>query len=246
VTAPDPSLPWDTAQAADAYRDRDMRLARNLIFPTVLARLGSAVRAGRTVVDIGCGTGALTTHLAETRECTVQGLDPSAAMLDIARADRRHPLVHYRLFDGRSLEWIPDGSVDAVVCCLVYCTDPDDDRLAALTGEIRRVLRPGGPFVLADLNPEATGEQFSTLRYGDPGTEYADGDTVPTTLRRLNGASVTTACHYRSLPRYRALLTGAGFPQPDLDLPLATPPDDGAPPAAEARVAPYMVLSARA
>jgi ubiquinone/menaquinone biosynthesis C-methylase UbiE len=145
VTAPDPSLPWDTAQAADAYRDRDMRLARNLIFPTVLARLGSAVRAGRTVVDIGCGTGALTTHLAETRECTVQGLDPSAAMLDIARADRLHPLVHYRLFDGRSLEWIPDGSVDAVVCCLVYCTDPDDDRLAALTGEIRRVLRPAGP-----------------------------------------------------------------------------------------------------
>lgn len=246
MTAPDRDpLPWDTAQAADAYRDRDMRLARNLIFPTVLERLGPDARAGRTVLDIGCGTGALTSHLAETRDCTVHGLDPSAAMLDIARADRPHPRVHYRLFDGRALGWIPDGSVDAVVCCLVYCTDPDDTRLAALTGEIHRVLRSGAPFVLADLNPEATGEQFSTLRHGEPGAVYADGDTVPTTLRRLSGATVTTACHYRSLRRYRALFTDAGFPSPELDLPLAKPRDDGVPPAAETRVAPYMVLSAR-
>ncbi|WP_264937152.1 class I SAM-dependent methyltransferase [Streptomyces sp. A012304] len=246
MTASDqPPVPWDTVQAADAYQDRDMRLARTLIFPTVLRRLGPAVRPGGTVLDVGCGTGALTTHVAEARECTVHGLDLSTAMLDIARADRPHPRVHYRAFDGKSLEWIPDGSVDAVVCCLVYCTDPDDGRLAALTGEIHRVLRPGAPYVLADLNPQATGEQFSTLRYGEPGAVYADGDTVPTFLRRLSGTTVTTACHYRSLPRYRALLTDAGFPAPDFDLPLAQADGDGAPQPAETRLAPYMVLSTR-
>ncbi|CAM5265913.1 Methyltransferase OS=Streptomyces aurantiogriseus OX=66870 GN=GCM10010251_85300 PE=4 SV=1 [Streptomyces aurantiogriseus] len=124
-------------------------------------------------------------------------------------------------------------------------TDPDEARLAALTGEIHRVVRPGAPFVLADLNPEATGARFSTLRYGEPGAVYADGDTVPTTLRRLSGTTVTTACHYRSLPRYQDLLTGAGFPAPDLDLPLAPPQGDGASQPAETRLAPYMILSAR-
>ncbi|MFJ9586148.1 class I SAM-dependent methyltransferase [Streptomyces acidicola] len=184
------------AQAADAYRDRDMRLARELIFPAVLRRLGPAEGTGQVVLDVGCGTGALAVHLAEARGCTVHGLAPSSAMLDIARADRPHPRVDYRLFDGRSLHWIVDDDVDAVVCCLVYCTDPDDRRLADLTREIHRVLRPGAPYVLADLNPRAIGEAFSTLRYGEPGTVYADGDTVPTTLRRLSG----TRHHGLALP----------------------------------------------
>ncbi|MEW2399316.1 class I SAM-dependent methyltransferase [Streptomyces sp. NPDC046862] len=242
-----PPLPWDTAQAADAYRDRDMRLARELIFPAVLRRLGPADATGQVVLDVGCGTGALAAHLAEVRGCTVQGIDPSSSMLEIARADRPHPLVDYRLFDGRSLHWIADDAVDAVVCCLVYCTDPDDHRLADLTREIHRVLRPGAPFVLADLNPQATGEAFSTLRYGEPGADYADGDTVPTTLRRLSGTTVTTACHYRSLTHYEALLTEAGFTSPDLDLPLMPHGDESsAQGPAETRVAPYMVLTAHA
>jgi hypothetical protein len=39
VTAPDRApLPWDTAQAADAYRDRDMRLARLRPGPENLGR----------------------------------------------------------------------------------------------------------------------------------------------------------------------------------------------------------------
>lgn len=242
-----PPLPWDTTQAADAYRDRDMRLARELIFPTVLRRLGPAEGTGQVVLDVGCGTGALAVHLAETRGCTVHGLDPSSAMLDIARADRPHPRVDYRLFDGRSLHWIADDDVDAVVCCLVYCTDPDDRRLADLTREIHRVLRPGAPFILADLNPQAIGEVFSTLRYGEPGTVYRDGDTVPTTLRRLSGTTITTACYYRSLPHYEALLTEAGFASVDLDLPLvASSHDSGALEPAETNVAPYMVLTTHA
>ncbi|WP_328874210.1 class I SAM-dependent methyltransferase [Streptomyces sp. NBC_00287] len=208
-----------------------MRLARQLIFPAVLDRLGAAPDPGAMVLDIGCGTGALALELAESRGWAVQGVDPSAHMLDIARADRPHPRVDYRLFDGRRLDWLPDGSVDAAVCCLVYCTDPDDRRLAALTAEIHRVLRPGAPYVVADLNPGAVGEQFSTLRYGDPGASYAEGAPVPTVLRQLDGGSVTTVCYFRPESAYGALLTGAGFPAPTTE----TPP-------AETGTAPYMVL----
>ncbi|GAA3101486.1 hypothetical protein GCM10017687_10830 [Streptomyces echinatus] len=109
------------------------------------------------------------------------------------------------------------------MCCLVYCTDPDDERLAGLTAEIRRVLRPGAPYLLADLNPAATGVAFSTLRHGEPEAVYGDGDPVPTLLRLRDGTMMTSATYYRSLDRYRSLLTGAGFPSPTVELPRSRP-----------------------
>ncbi|MFD4551868.1 class I SAM-dependent methyltransferase [Streptomyces sp. NPDC058466] len=157
MIADDDPFGWASTAAADAYRDRDMRLAEKLIFPAVLQRLGGGSGPDRLVLDIGCGTGAIAAQLAGTGEWTVQALDLSADMLDIARADRPHPRISYRLFDGRTLNWLADNSVDAAVCCLVYCTDPDDGRLAGLTTEIHRVLRPGAPYLLADLNPAAPG-----------------------------------------------------------------------------------------
>ncbi len=38
------------------------------------------------------------------------------------------------------------SGIDATVCCLVYCTDPDDHRLSVLASEVHRVLRPGSTF----------------------------------------------------------------------------------------------------
>ncbi|MEU6669108.1 class I SAM-dependent methyltransferase [Streptomyces sp. NPDC046727] len=239
-------LGWDTSAAADAYRDRDMRLAESLIFPAVLDRLGGSASPDRLALDVGCGTGAVAARLAGTGRWTVQALDLSADMLDIARADRPHPRITYRLFDGRALDWLADDSVDAAVCCLVYCTDPDDGRLADLTAEIRRVLRPGAPYLLADLNPASTGVAFSTVRHGEPGAVYTDGDTVATRLRLHDGTTMTTTTYYRSLDRYRSFLTEAGFPSPVVDLPTlpVDGPTDEAP--AETRTAPYMILTTHA
>ncbi|MFF1284832.1 class I SAM-dependent methyltransferase [Streptomyces sp. NPDC058299] len=87
------ALGRDTCAAADAYRGRDMRLAERLIFPAVLRRLGGGSGPGRPALDAGCGTGADAVRLAGTEEWTVRAVDPSAGMLDIARADRPHPRV---------------------------------------------------------------------------------------------------------------------------------------------------------
>ncbi|MEU7145092.1 class I SAM-dependent methyltransferase [Nocardia sp. NPDC046473] len=242
MTAADrsPALAWHTAAAAAAYRGRDMRLAESLIFPAVLDSLGYPPGPDAVVLDIGCGTGVLAAHIAVTRGWTVSAFDISPHMLDIARVDNAHPRVEHRLFDGNSLSEIADSTIDAAVCCLVYCCDPEDRRLATLTSEIHRVLRPGGPYILADLNPGATGEQFSTLLYGEPGATYADGDSAPVALRRLDGSVATLTCHYRSLATYISFFTGAGFPAPDVALPAAAPSGS-----ADPVIAPYMVLTAR-
>jgi SAM-dependent methyltransferase len=41
---------------------------------------------GRRVLDVGCGTGRLAAALAERESCKVWGVDPSAEMLEVARA----------------------------------------------------------------------------------------------------------------------------------------------------------------
>ena len=51
---------------------------------TSLSVLSGLVHDGATVLDLGCGSGALGTYLRETRNCTVDGLTWSVKM-------RRYP-----------------------------------------------------------------------------------------------------------------------------------------------------------
>jgi demethylmenaquinone methyltransferase/2-methoxy-6-polyprenyl-1,4-benzoquinol methylase len=52
-----------------------------------------AMQTGQTILDVGCGTGAITTRLAAKTGPTghVTGLDPSRSMLNKARQRPRHP-----------------------------------------------------------------------------------------------------------------------------------------------------------
>ncbi|MEU2287099.1 class I SAM-dependent methyltransferase [Streptomyces sp. NPDC013178] len=101
-------------------------------------------RAGRRVLDMGCGTGRDAAHLHAVGR-TVTGADISEAMLAHARAHHPGPAyVHADLhgFDlGRDV-------FDAVVCldsALLYCHT--NDQLDAFLTSCRRALAPGGLLV---------------------------------------------------------------------------------------------------
>jgi ArsR family transcriptional regulator len=101
------------------------------------------------VGDLGCGTGQLTASLAPFVERVI-AVDESAAMLSAARR-RLGGIQNVALERGR-LEALPidDAELDAAVLFLVlhYVEDP----VLALT-EARRVLRPGGKLLIADMTP---------------------------------------------------------------------------------------------
>jgi len=103
-----------------------------------------------SVLDLGCGTGELATALADRRR--VVGVDPAAAMLDIART---RP-------GGRAVEWV---EADARLLALGERFDlvvltghtfqvflSDADQLAVLR-VIAAHLAPGGRFILDSRNP---------------------------------------------------------------------------------------------
>ncbi len=95
---------------------------------------------GRTVVDVGAGTGKLTRELVGSG-AQVVGIEPVPAM----RAQLERAVTAARALDGTA-EALPldDGSVDAIVVAQAFHWF---DGPAALA-EFHRVLRPGGRVAL--------------------------------------------------------------------------------------------------
>ena len=103
------------------------------------------VRAGARWIDIGCGTGVLTsTVLARCEPSRVLGVDSSAAFLQSAQAQITDPRVSFGQGDAQALPE-EDGAFDVAVSGLVLNFIPDKD--AALR-EMARSVGPGGTVAL--------------------------------------------------------------------------------------------------
>jgi len=156
---------WRDTAAADVGKARDLaaRLERRAkAEDEVAARetyLGLLdIAAGECVLDVGCGSGAVTREIARrvgSRGLAV-GLDPSPALLAVARelaqeagfGDR----VEFR--EGSALQLpFPDRWFDAVVCVTVLSHVPGGE---AAIPELARVLRSGGRLGVFDLDTDMT------------------------------------------------------------------------------------------
>lgn len=97
------------------------------------------IESGMSVLDVGCGPGALAERLAEQFGSTrVSAADPSEPFA--AACARRVPGADVRQADAAALPW-PDGAFDAALAQLVINFLPDAQ---AGVAEMRRVVRPGG------------------------------------------------------------------------------------------------------
>jgi len=94
------------------------------------------LQPGRTVLDLGAGTGKFTVELVATG-AKVFAVDPVAAMLDKLRVSA--PSATALAGDAESIP-VPDETCDAVVCAQSFHWFATRTALA----EIRRVLKPGG------------------------------------------------------------------------------------------------------
>lgn len=100
------------------------------------------------VLDIGCGHGIIHPHLART-DCQLSGIDVATEVVEIAC--QLNPQVDYRTFNGKVLPFDP-ASFDVVFMICVLHHIPPSQWLNIVT-EARRVLRPGGAFVVFEHNP---------------------------------------------------------------------------------------------
>ena len=111
----------------------------------IITELGAGVvdllapRPGERIVDLGCGTGALTAQIAAAG-AEVVGIDASEAM--IARAKELYP--HLRFEVARGQDFALEAPVDAVFsnAALHWMSPPE-----AVVASVARALKPGGRFV---------------------------------------------------------------------------------------------------
>src|SRR4051812_24312774 len=95
-----------------------------------------ALGPGKTVIDLGAGTGKFTRLLIETGAVVI-AVEPSATMLE--RLARDLPGVAALRGTAQAIP-LTEASIDAVVCAQAFHWFAS----AAALAEIRRVLKPGG------------------------------------------------------------------------------------------------------
>lgn len=111
----------------------------------IITRLGAGVvellapQPGERIIDLGCGTGALTAQIAAAG-AEVVGIDASEAM--IARAREPYPELRFEI--GKGEDFTVEVPVNAVFsnAALHWMSPPE-----AVAASVARALKPGGRFV---------------------------------------------------------------------------------------------------
>lgn len=150
----------------------------------------SEMRAGETVVDLGCGAGIDTILAARKVGDTgrVIGVDLSPEMLSLAAASLRAAGVHNASLLAAEMERlpVPSEAADWIVSNCALNLSPEKP---AVMAEMARVLRPGGRIFMSDVV----------------------ADELPDWVRHLSWNFVTCVGLAVGEKEYRALLERAGF-----------------------------------
>lgn len=136
----------------------------------------------RKILDYGCGPGKVSLRLAEQLPCDIIAVDESQKMIDIARKERKHRHINYKIVKNDNLDFIKSGSIDGAIASYVFINNESEQRILAIMMEIYRVLKPKSRFLILDTNPNATGIPFSTFQNGIPGKKYNYGEKRVETL----------------------------------------------------------------
>jgi len=155
---------------------------------------------GKKVLDVGCGTGSLTSWLLG-QGAEVIGVDASPDMLKHAR-NKMDNKVSFALHDiTEPMDFFENNSFDLVTASLVFHYV---DKMASVFSELNRVLKPGGNLVFSVGHPFINSVKRPSENYYM--TEVVSYDWVG-----FADDPVSVPVYKRPLQRYTEALAEAGF-----------------------------------
>lgn len=133
---------------APTYDDQSDNAILQLEEQTVLPIFDDVGLAGRSVIDLGCGTGRHVRHILERGAKQIVGMDLSEEMLSVARQRIRSPKVDFIQAEFRHIP-VTDEQFDCAVASLALS---HEEHLEGALQEFRRILKPGSTLIITDLH----------------------------------------------------------------------------------------------
>ena len=211
-------------EVAEAYEEMMGRWSRQLA-PLFVEFVG--VRNGDVVLDVGCGTGSLSSTLARTTHAAkIVAIDPSAGFIQAAQSQIPDPRVTFELGDAQNLSF-PDASFDRSLALLAVDYIPDAPKAAI---EMRRVTKTAGVVATTMWDRSRANELNSCFwdaaeaidatairpagRRGSYGSAEALSDLWKGAgLTDIHVTDLTIACQFSSFDElWQRYLTGEGPP----------------------------------
>ena len=188
-----------------------------------------AALPAKTVLEVGCGTGRLTSELLLVLPtASITATDISEGMMQVAKSRISSPSVVWKQADLMSIPFA-DASFDLVVSSFTYMLVSDFGKAFA---EARRVLQPSGSFVFSvwDKSPffdvltqtivEYLPEEAAAKVRAMGAVPYTLNDTSHTTALLTSAGFAEVKCHHAGIVTTdipsltRGLLYGTPFAAP--------------------------------
>ncbi|MEN3973523.1 class I SAM-dependent methyltransferase [Emcibacter sp. SYSU 3D8] len=208
----------DYSDTADEYGRAEFTGTMYLAFrdvPWLISQCASGSRA----LDYGCGAGR-SSRLLKRLGYEVTGIDISDAMLEAAR--ELDPGGDYRRIEGGRIP-LPGDSVDLAFSSLVFFEIPTLEGMTEAAAEIRRVLKPGGVFVLLIGAERLYDFEWLTVKVDYPENRNCQpGNAVRVFLTEV-GLELTD--YYWTDADYRTMFADAGLQVVRLHQPMGSEAD---------------------
>ncbi len=161
--------------------------------------------SGRHVVDLGCGEGRFSRMMAE-RGARVTGVDLCRRFIEYASAHRVAD-EDYVEGDMEDLGGVADGRSDLALSYVSLVDVPD---FRNVVKEAYRVLRPGGRFIVCNLQPMTTAAN-GWIKFGKEKLHFKLDDYFDEGVRAMpiHGHELTN--FHRTLSSYLNSFLDAGF-----------------------------------
>lgn len=140
------------------------------------------MRPDMSILDVGCGTGRIGTHLMNAFACQVTGIEPNSQAAQIARAKG------LRVHTGVLEDFETQQKFDLVL--LIHVLEHVPDPVQTLH-RISQLLEPNGRVVIAVPNVNAIDRKL----FG----EYWDGWDIPRHVHHFSPKSLSNALHKADL-----------------------------------------------
>ncbi|MEH6528252.1 MAG: methyltransferase domain-containing protein [Sneathiella sp.] len=117
------------------------------------------LKSGNDVLDVGCGTGMFDKAMSRQLDCRIEGIDISAASLEIAEKNGKYDRLQRHDLQTTPLP-VTDNAFDAAVCVgvMTYIEEAAD-----LLADLCRVVRPGGYILFTQRDDRWVEKNFDSL-----------------------------------------------------------------------------------